>query len=154
MTAAIAQLLRHATPLFEPQPYRGATDRRRFFEEVELPRNLVVLGDAVATFNPSYGQGMTTAALQAEALQRQLRVRRGVLLVVTQFKPRRDSTHMTLCSRLRRQHAPSARGGKQAMPALQRTADGSLSAVMALLTQCLLLPIGPCRWAGFVAQCR
>ena len=69
-----AQLLAHATPLFEPQPCRDATDRRRFFEEATLPRNLVVLGDAVATFNPSYGQGMTTAALQAEALRRQLQV--------------------------------------------------------------------------------
>ena len=42
-----AQLLAHATPLFEPQPARGATDQRRFFEETALPANLVVLGDAV-----------------------------------------------------------------------------------------------------------
>jgi 2-polyprenyl-6-methoxyphenol hydroxylase-like FAD-dependent oxidoreductase len=64
----------HGTPLFEPQPYRGATDKRRFYEEVTIPRNLVVLGDAVAVLNPSYGQGMSTAALQAQALQRQLQV--------------------------------------------------------------------------------
>ena len=44
--------MRHGTPLFEPQPYRGATDKRRFYEEVVLPRNLVVLGDAVCVFNP------------------------------------------------------------------------------------------------------
>ena len=35
----------------------------------------VVLGDAVCTFNPAYGQGVTTAALQASALQKQLQVR-------------------------------------------------------------------------------
>ncbi len=47
-----AQLMRHATPLFDPIQYKGATNKRRFYEEVQLPRNLVVLGDAVCTFNP------------------------------------------------------------------------------------------------------
>jgi 2-polyprenyl-6-methoxyphenol hydroxylase-like FAD-dependent oxidoreductase len=69
------QLIRNATPLFDLMSYKGATDKRRFYEEVTLPRNLVVLGDAVCTFNPAYGQGMTTAALQAIALQQQLQVR-------------------------------------------------------------------------------
>ena len=67
--------MRHATPLFDPISYKGATNKRRFYEEVELPRNLVVLGDAVCTFNPAYGQGMTTASLHALALQKQLQVR-------------------------------------------------------------------------------
>ena len=44
--------MRHATPLFDPIQYKGATNKRRFYEEVQLPRNLVVLGDAVCTFNP------------------------------------------------------------------------------------------------------
>ena len=48
--------MRHATPLFDLMSYKGATDKRRFYEEVTLPRNLVVLGDAVCTFNPAYGQ--------------------------------------------------------------------------------------------------
>ena len=66
--------MRVAKPLFEPVAYRGATNRRRYYEEVTLPRNLVILGDAVCTFNPAYGQGITTAALQAATLQNQLQV--------------------------------------------------------------------------------
>ena len=67
--------MRHATPLFDPISHKGATNKRRFYEEVKLPRNLVVLGDAVCTYNPAYGQGMTTAALHVSALQKQLQVR-------------------------------------------------------------------------------
>ncbi len=41
---------------------------RHYERSATLPRALIPLGDALCSFNPTYGQGMTSAALQAEAL--------------------------------------------------------------------------------------
>src|SRR5205085_12636269 len=49
--------------------YHQADSRRRDFHEVDrLPVGLIAAGDAVASFNPVYGQGMTSAMLHASAL--------------------------------------------------------------------------------------
>ncbi|MCE4946619.1 FAD-dependent monooxygenase [Streptomyces albulus] len=49
--------------------YRQADSRRRHFAEADrLPARLVSVGDAVASFNPIYGQGMSSAALHASCL--------------------------------------------------------------------------------------
>ncbi|MGD6741332.1 FAD-dependent oxidoreductase [Streptomyces sp. BH106] len=49
--------------------YRQAESRRRHFTEAgRLPARLVGAGDAVASFNPVYGQGMSSAALHASCL--------------------------------------------------------------------------------------
>ncbi|WP_335981026.1 FAD-dependent oxidoreductase [Streptomyces sp. CA2R106] len=49
--------------------YHQAESRRRHFAEAErLPARLVSVGDAVASFNPVYGQGMSSAALHASCL--------------------------------------------------------------------------------------
>lgn len=49
--------------------YHQAESRRRHFTEAgRLPARLVGMGDAVASFNPVYGQGMSSAALHASCL--------------------------------------------------------------------------------------
>ncbi|MGN9810036.1 FAD-dependent oxidoreductase [Micromonospora sp. BQ11] len=56
--------------------YRHADSRRRDFHAVQrFPAGLVSVGDAVASFNPVYGQGMTSAALHAACLSTYLRER-------------------------------------------------------------------------------
>ncbi|MET8768445.1 FAD-dependent monooxygenase [Streptomyces sp. NPDC004658] len=47
--------------------------RRRFLAASRLPGGLAAVGDAVASINPIYGQGLTLAALQASALAAYLR---------------------------------------------------------------------------------
>jgi hypothetical protein len=47
----------------------------RHYEEIPLPDGLLVLGDAVCSFNPTYGQGMTVAAVQAATLDTLLSAR-------------------------------------------------------------------------------
>jgi 2-polyprenyl-6-methoxyphenol hydroxylase-like FAD-dependent oxidoreductase len=56
--------------------YHQADSRRRDFHELHrFPARLVAAGDAVASFNPVYGQGMTSATLHASALSEYLRGR-------------------------------------------------------------------------------
>ncbi|WP_449348196.1 FAD-dependent oxidoreductase [Streptomyces shaanxiensis] len=66
----IADLLEQAEPLTDVTLTRTTANRRVFYERMPAwPENLVVLGDAVAAFNPVYGHGMSVAAQGAVALR-------------------------------------------------------------------------------------
>ncbi|MBT2387267.1 NAD(P)/FAD-dependent oxidoreductase [Streptomyces sp. ISL-11] len=69
----VADLISRAEPLTDVALTRSTVNRRRFFERLPSPpEGFVALGDAVATFNPVYGQGMSVAAHSAVALRRVL----------------------------------------------------------------------------------
>ncbi|WP_433375408.1 NAD(P)/FAD-dependent oxidoreductase [Actinoplanes sp. CA-142083] len=64
-----ADLISRSEPLSDVLVARFPSSRRRLFEQAaQLPGGYVALGDAVCSFNPIYGQGMTCAARQATAL--------------------------------------------------------------------------------------
>ncbi|UGQ11645.1 hypothetical protein LO772_33550 [Yinghuangia sp. ASG 101] len=67
--AAFGKLAANASLVGEPAVYRHPDNRRRDFTEVaRFPGGLVCVGDAVASFNPVYGQGMSSAAIHAARL--------------------------------------------------------------------------------------
>ncbi len=69
----IHERLKQAELLAPLRTYRKAfATRRRFDRAAKWPARLVSLGDAMSSINPTYGQGMSVAALQADLLEQKL----------------------------------------------------------------------------------
>lgn len=70
LPARITAALRAAEPLGDVHARHYPTSLWRRYDKLNrFPKGLVVIGDAVCSFNPVYGQGMTSSALQARALR-------------------------------------------------------------------------------------
>ncbi|MFI6204930.1 FAD-dependent oxidoreductase [Streptomyces sp. NPDC051041] len=70
----VGRLISGAEPLTDVHLSRSTRNVRRYPEKApHWPEGFVVLGDALAAFNPAYGQGMSVAALGARVLARELR---------------------------------------------------------------------------------
>lgn len=69
-TQDIYQVISRAEPLSDIVIHKMPANLRRHYEKMkQFPKGYLVMGDAVSSFNPAYGQGMTVSAMEAELLE-------------------------------------------------------------------------------------
>ncbi len=77
---AMYHTVKDAEAISPMHTYQRTENRLRHFDRLtRWPENYIMLGDAACAFNPTYGQGMSVAALEAEALDRWLRASQSTL---------------------------------------------------------------------------
>jgi 2-polyprenyl-6-methoxyphenol hydroxylase-like FAD-dependent oxidoreductase len=80
MHPALYYAIKDAEPISAMHTYQRTENRLRHFERLtRWPDNFIMLGDAACAFNPTYGQGMSVAALEAQALDKWLRAAESTL---------------------------------------------------------------------------
>lgn len=94
------ELIKEAERVADIVQYRFPTSVHRHYERLTaFPERFLVLGDAICSVNPIYGQGMSAATLQAQALQHVLAERaagsQGLEGLASAFFPKAADVVMT-----------------------------------------------------------